>query len=182
MSISNKVVVAVLSIAFISLSSLARANDLYDFSLTPVTGSSVSASGAFTLSNDGFITSVNGSMNRGGSDLILNVSHPISYITFGNFYAYFMNSNGIANSQITLTGKLNSSDTGYSGVVQVGGTNIAGTGFFEAMLSPGTGGSSPGSGGAPSPEVNTGLGVLLAAATFAFLRRKRDGRNAQEDA
>ena len=36
-----------------------------------------------------------------------------------------------------------------------------------------------GSGGAPAPEVNAGLGLLLAGITVAYLRRRRDRRLAQ---
>lgn len=37
--------------------------------------------------------------------------------------------------------------------------------------------SGGGSGGVPSPEVNAGLGMLLAGATFVFLRRRRGARH-----
>lgn len=49
-------------------------------------------------------------------------------------------------------------------------------GIFSAALAPSSGGG--GSGGVPSPEVNAGLGVLLAGASFAFLRRKRGTQHA----
>jgi hypothetical protein len=49
-------------------------------------------------------------------------------------------------------------------------------GVFSAIYSGPSGGG--GSGGAPTPEVNAGLGMLLAGASFAFLRRKRGGRHA----
>ena len=46
----------------------------------------------------------------------------------------------------------------------------SGGSFFEFGSE---GGSGQTSGGAPSPEVNAGLGLLLAGGTVAFLRRKR---------
>lgn len=167
------------SMALIASASVASAAETYNFSFTPISGSLVSASGSFTLSSDGLITSVNATMNRGGSDLILNVSHPISYITYGNLYAYFMNSNGLNTSQITLFGTLSATNGGLSGPVTAGGYNIASNGFFNAVLSSGGGGGggSSNSGGAPTPEVNTGLGMLLVGATLAFLRRKRSAQH-----
>jgi hypothetical protein len=173
----RRLAVALLFVAPIALTSAARADDTYNFSFTPISGSRVSASGSFTLANDGFITSVNALMNGGGADLVLNVSHPASYITYGNFYAYFMNSNGLNTSQLTLSGTLTSTSGGLSGVVWAGGSNIGANGFFDAVLSSGAGGGTSSSGGAPSPEVNAGIGILLAGATFAFLRRKRGARH-----
>lgn len=165
----RKLAAALLFMAPIALTSATRADDTYNFSFTPISGSRVSASGSFTLSNDGSITSVNALMNRGGADLVLNVAHPASYIGYSSFYAYFMNSNGLSTSQLTLSGTLTSTSGGLSGVVWAGGTNIAANGLFDAVLSSGAANS----GGAPSPRVDAVIGLLLAGATFAFLRRKR---------
>ncbi len=52
-----------------------------------------------------------------------------------------------------------------------------GSGFVETLFDLGaTGGPSPHYGGAPTPEVNAGLGLLLAGLTVAVLRRKRGRR------
>lgn len=49
-----------------------------------------------------------------------------------------------------------------------------GGGFVETLFDLGaTGGPSPHYGGAPMPEVNAGIGLLLAGLTVAVLRRKR---------
>jgi hypothetical protein len=50
------------------------------------------------------------------------------------------------------------------------------SGFFEDLPSS-SARSGGGSGGAPSSEVNAGLGILLAALTFIFLRRRHGGRH-----
>lgn len=172
----------ILFVVFISIFtaasvSAAKADDIYKFNFTPTNGTLVSASGSFALASNGSITSVDATMNRGGSDLVLNVTSPISYITYGNFYAHFMNSNGISTSQITLYGILSSTNGGYSGPVTAGGYNIVSNGLFNAVLSSGGAGGGANSGGAPSHEVNAGLGILLAGATVIFLRRKRGRRH-----
>lgn len=85
----------------------------------------------------------------------------------GGFQNYTVTDNTIrADVQITQ---------GYIVNEEVSAT-ASGSGLFEAILSSSSGGGG-GSGGAPSPEINAGLGMLLAGASFVFLRRKRGGRH-----
>lgn len=174
--------VALLSSVFGSVLPV-HASDTYNFTLMPIQGYNFTANGTFTLSGSGDISLVSGSINFPTYTISLTTSSPISYITHGNFYAYFMGSPGQYMNQLTLMGNLTSSNGNYSGVVQTGGYNVAGTGFFEAMLSSSAeGGSGGSSGGAPSPEVNTILGLAMAAGTVAFLRRRRRGHGERVEA
>ena len=47
------------------------------------------------------------------------------------------------------------------------------SGFAASLFGPSGGGSSPSSGGAPSPEVDTVVGFVIVAVTVAYIRRRR---------
>ncbi len=95
-------------------------------------------------------------------------------------------SNGFSgNGPITAANNSGFSGTftaAQSATPSVGPFSLSGTGIFQALLGSSAGGGGGGgggggaSGGAPTPEINAGLGLILAGATFAFLRRRRDSR------
>lgn len=172
----NAVKIAVL-IAVFGFYTPAKADDVYNFTLNSTSGSSLAASGVFTLSGAGLISSVSGVLDLPSYSINLTYSHPVSYINNSNMYAFFMSVPGQYTNSLTITGNITSNNGNYSGLVMTGGSNIGGTGFFEAMLSSGSGTGGGSSGGAPSPEVNTFLGLALAASTMAFLRRRRGKQN-----
>ncbi|MBE7182228.1 MAG: hypothetical protein INR71_13670 [Terriglobus roseus] len=124
-------------------------------------GSNLSASGTIPISNaTGFyftdlqITSINGALSFNNG------------IGSFNSTIYFPNT---AHAYADASGPVSGSSSAFS-------FGDAGLGLFSAVdAGPSSGGGGGGSGGAPSPEVNAGLGVLLAGGTFIFLKRKRGG-------
>lgn len=172
----------VLSMGLLCASSAAQADYSYTFTLTPLSIGGASASGFFTLGGPivptvFIFTSINANLYLGGGSYALNSvqvgsnlnisSSSLSAIfdgpghTLGIFGPTIITNNEIRGNINTTVATSNSFSSGQS--------------FFDATLS--SGGDSGGSGGAPSPEVNGGLGILLAGATFVFLRRKRGGRH-----
>jgi hypothetical protein len=171
----------VLSLGLLCASSAAQADYSYSFTLTPLNTGGASASGSFTLGGPivpsvFLFTSVNANLSLGGGSYALNSvqigsnlnisSSSLSAIfdgpghTLGIFGTTIVTSNEIRGAINTTVATSSSFSSGQS--------------FFDATLS--SGGGSGGSGGVPTPEVNAGLGIVLAGATFAFLRRKRGGR------
>lgn len=90
-----------------------------------------------------------------------------------NFNITTINSTGFPT---TMTQSVSGPVAGNSNVFSFGSA-VAGL-FTATDRTPSSGGGGGGgSGGASTPEVNAGLGVLIAGASFAFLWRKRGGRN-----
>lgn len=162
---------------------------VYSFTLSPIDENISTASGTFSLNSNAY-----------GSDSFTGTPIYITYSTGGDLFAgqavgyiqFAMYPSGLSGlfqyqalnggsmefggpvtiSQNEIQGTVNVRQDGYV-------TDAYGSAFFDAILSsPASGGgSSSGAGGAPTPEVNAGLGMFLAGATFVFLRRKRGSRH-----
>lgn len=175
-------------------STAAQADYSYTFTLSgdPNIGD---ASGSFTTNNlptDGGyfstgsfnLTPVNASFTLGG--ITYDVNNGTTTNNSGGNFSFI--SSGL-NASLSINGRMFVSNTangmfgGPANVTEtVNGRSISGQGFFATMTSSapgggGGGGGGGGSGGAPTPEVNAGLGILIAGASFTFLRRKRGGRH-----
>jgi hypothetical protein len=164
-------------------STAAQADYSYTFTFAPNTpGTQFGlASGAFSTgsmigSGTTIINSGNYSYSYAGQNYSGNFSSNVSYfydsgsfaIGNGAGFSFRASSSIVAPSgNFSATATINSNAQGASSY-----------GIFESVLtsSPGSGGGG-GSGGAPTPEVNAGLGMLIAGASFVFLRRKRGGRH-----
>jgi hypothetical protein len=147
-----------------------------------VGGSNISV-GGFSGSNPGYSPSGNG-----GNALYYSISNSTANLNgiggqaFGNGAGEF----GLAQGASSLEALLASAPGAGSGSGRAP-TLEANANLLEAILAAipsggggsGGGGVGGGSGGAPSPAVNTGVGLLLVGATFAFLRRKGRGRHAR---
>lgn len=168
----------VLGFGFIGLTSVARAEDTYNFTYVSTDGS-VSANGSFdltsALTNTNVVANVilNGVSFTTGMDVGI-ASFVGNNLIIGAVSNFNVSTNSYANG-FNVSGNVNQANNSFSGQVnsqaQYGGnTVVESSGFFEASLS--SGGSSA-SGGAPSPEVNAFLGLALAGGTVAFLRRRR---------
>lgn len=190
---------AMVGAILLSISSAAKSDDTYNFSIKPVSGGgNISAFGSFTSSTLGVITSVNATATAGLFTYSLGYSpqtNTFSSAAIGNssIFAVFatagLSGTSFTGGNITVYSinpalYQNSADNAnvYLGAYhQTNGVEdavpVGGRGFFEAVLASGSGSGGGDAGGAPSPEVNVGLSLLLAGATVAFLRRKRGGRS-----
>jgi hypothetical protein len=184
-----------LSCLALTASSVAHADYSYTFMITPLSGNLTAETGTFftgTLINPMTSTNINsgtfsynvsGTTYNGGlagfngyygssvSPTSINVFSSVSYITtsFRSASPITYGKNGSFTAQVFASETVSAPNSPrFEG---------AGTGLFEAFLSSAPSGGGGGSGGAPTPEVNAGLGVLLAGASFAFLRRKRGTRH-----
>jgi len=185
-----KTVVATIAVASIVMvaSTVAQADYSYTFTVfntvTSPGGADIGPSfGSFTTSdipnatNVYTITSGSYTFNLGG--MTYSSSGGLSSINSGGSFS-FPGSNSDTSLNLQSVGMVNYTSNTISG--RVGNFAIAdgafgtGSGSFMATLAASSGGGG-GSGGAPTPEVNAGLGILIAGASFAFLRRKRGGRH-----
>jgi hypothetical protein len=172
----------------------AHADYSYTFTISPF-GVFGGASGAFTTNdivsgpNSYTITSGNYTFSLNSQSYTGTVSNPGSSLFVGQLQFAGFGAAPASNS-LSATGRITSySNTGFSGTVSASASAVPASGpvtasstsaLFEAFLGPssggGGGGGGGGSGGVPSPEVNASLGMLLAGATFVFLRRKSGSR------
>jgi hypothetical protein len=176
--------VAVLGLGLLCAPSAARADYLYTFTLTPLSGTGANASGTFALDSIpstspgtfALFTSVDAILYTNGSNYAINQT-----IRGGNVKTTSL---GYSLSALFLGP---GSSLSFAGIPTVTNDEIAGSvvtiysansdfvdeaSFFDALLS-----SDGSSGGAPAPEVNAALSLAIAGATVAFLRRKRGGRS-----
>ncbi len=171
-----------------------RADTEYTFNYASNSQNSMTASGIFNL--DGVnITSVKA--NFYGSNSVKDEVTLYLESTFGStIVSSSENSYNInavfgyksENNSVWFQGILNKSDGKFSGdsIAVVDGTSgKVSTGLFTAIadaIAPtaSSGGSSPSTGSAPSPEVNALLGFLVVGGTVAFLKRRR--REAEDTA
>lgn len=166
--------------------SAAKADNTYSFTLTPVTtaiGSSIAATGTFSLNGIGVLTAGSATLTLGTSTYTLNsftsASRVISFGTTPSIVQIGFNST-VSSAALNFSGNVSGTANSFSGTlstnaVSSSGSSSAGSGFFTAALSSAPGGGG-GSGGAPAPEVSGILGMALAGSTLAFLRRRRGNR------
>jgi hypothetical protein len=176
--------VVVMGLGPLFVPSAARADYIYTFTLTPISGAGANASGTFTLdsipstSPGSFtlFTSVDAVLYAGGSNYQIN-----QIIRGGNIKTTAMGYSVSAlflgaDSSLSFSGTPTVADNAIQASVHTiysnGSNFVDEASFFDAILS-----SDGSSGGAPTPEVNAALGVTIAGATVAFLRRKRGGRS-----
>lgn len=191
---NTNAVLGVIAAAVGCFSSIAKADDTYNFSAASSNAGYTSAFGSFTSNSTGAITSVNGTATA--SAYTYSLGHSAFTNTFistgtnqGTIFAVFATS-GLATPSYTggniqiysftpLTSPIGSANNVYigayhqtSGVEDLVPSNY--TGIFTATLASagGDAGGTP-SGGAPSPQLNALLGLALAGGTVAFLRRRR---------
>lgn len=179
---------ATIAYGSIIFSSVARADYAYNFTYTPTTGSMIGATGSLLFSNDPLsgpssISSGLISFTFGGKMYDNNVSNDISSLSAQGHLSIFGTGTNYTQPfyNVYVDASRQSNELKGTATVSGGsdGTHIyfQSTGIFDAVLSSGGGGGGSGSGGAPTPELNAGLGILLAGASFAFLRRKRSIRH-----
>lgn len=171
---------AVLGLGLLGAPSNAWADYSYTFTLTPLNANGANASGTFTLNSTpsatpgGFalFTSINANLYSSGNSYSIDQVQGGSVLRnngAGNIVGAIFYGSGY---DLGLTGSVNINNDQITGAV--GTTSISangssfGSSFFDAA--PSAGGDS---GGVPTPEVNAALGLMLAGATVAFLRRKR---------
>jgi hypothetical protein len=174
----------VLGLALLGASSAARADYSYTFTLTPLSGNGAYASGTFTLedipnTSIALFTSVDANVYFGTGYYIVDQVIQGSNIQAApiGIGAIFLGSNS---SSLAISGTPTVTNSEIKGSVNtIIGTSTNsyydGASFFDAILSSNSGNGS--SGGAPTPEVNAALGLAIAGATVAFLRRRRGGRS-----
>ena len=174
-------VAAVLGTGLLLASGVARADDRYTFTLTPLSGRGANASGTFTLgvipnTSIALFTSVNVNLYSDG------IYYTIDRVIFGS---------NVQNNSIGAVFTGSGSSLGIYGTPTVTHREISGTvnttyatnedyfgpSLFDAVLSSDSNSGGGASGGAPAPEVNAALSLAIAGATVAVLRRKRGGRS-----
>lgn len=156
------------------LGAAAKADTTYNFDLQPGTvlglGNPFSAAGFFTLNGVGGVTGGSATLGFGGTTYTLGTTSGLIAASIVNLTF----SSAISNVTLNLQGRAPGSSTSFSGsliaTATTPSTRTAETSVFSASASSGS------SGGVPTPEVNTLVGIALAGGSVAFLRRRRGNR------
>ena len=152
--------------------------DEFDYQFNSIDPSVLDGSGTLVV-NDINIQSVSGTFNYQGNSFSFNkVSPGSTFIYEGYIDADFTSGDKFANYDLQLTTSFTSGGKFGNQVLGTltdhGNEQVSTIGrFYTPIVSVTEPGSS---GNAPSPEVNTLVGLLVVTGTFAVMRRRRGGQ------